>query len=173
MYQLLEVYLDMSCHLAYLLQLLWVVDVFFDQVEQLVTHRHRCLLSLLLRVTCQIEVRLRFVLVWRDVDIRLCIFIIVVVVFEVKVFADGPVAKLIEENFPATIPVHFLPGLFGVSHVDAPGFKFRFGGYKLLIRNTTILVGVDSLESDPVFVILSQEFEQDTELSLANIVICI
>ena len=109
----------------------------------------------------------------RDVNIRYCILIVVVVVLKVEVFADGPVAKLIEKNFATAIPINLIPGLLGIAHVDAPRFKLRFCAHKLLIRNPSILVLVDSLESDPVLIVLSEELEQDAKLTPAYIIICI
>jgi hypothetical protein len=94
-----------------------------------------------------------------DIYIGSRIFIIIIVVFEIQVFAYGPIAKFIEENLTSSISIDFFPGLLRVSHIYAPRFKLRFSADELLIGNPSILIGVYTLECHPVLIVLSEKFE--------------
>jgi len=101
------------------------------------------------------------------------IFIIIIVIIKVEVFADGPVTKFIKQELASFIPINFFPGFLWICHIDTPLLKLRFSHFKLFKGNPSIIVGVYTLKSHPILVVLSEKFEKDTELTYTDVVICI
>ena len=89
----------------------------------------------------------------------------IIVILEVETLLNGPVAEFDEQDHAAAIFVSLAEHLLGVGHVDAPLFKFWLGLLEFRQRYSSVIVGVDSVEGHPIFVVLSEELQKEAEFA--------
>lgn len=95
-----------------------------------------------------------------------------------EVFAAGPIAKLSEGDvlFGVVVLQQFFKFCFGVFDLNAPSCQMRLAGDELGFAESAVLesllgADVESVEEDPVVVVLPEVDEQVSELCLGDVVV--
>jgi len=101
------------------------------------------------------------------------IVVIVIIVIQVEVPLDRPVAELDEENLSTTVTIGLAPQLLRIANIDAPLLEQGHGNEKFGVTHASIIVRVDAVEGDPQLVVLAEELEQPPEFSLRDIVVSV
>jgi hypothetical protein len=99
--------------------------------------------------------------------------ILIIVVLEVKLLLDCPVAELYEKYIGAAVRVAGFPLRLGVAHVDAPPFDHGLGCQKLSVTETVVARLVNTLEGYEVLVVLPQILKQPAVLCLLDVVVSV
>jgi len=101
------------------------------------------------------------------------IIIIVIIVIQVEGLLDSPVTEFNEKHHASTIPVTLSPLSDWITHVYVPPLQHRNRLHKLIITNSAVIIGIDSVESNPIFIVLAQVFQQEAVFSFCDVIIAI
>lgn len=82
---------------------------------------------------------------------------------------DGPMAELVEKNFPAMVGVDLVESLLGVEDLQTASIQRRDCLLELVQRNSTIMVDIDFIENDPAAGVILQVLDEVFELTLGNV----
>jgi hypothetical protein len=88
-----------------------------------------------------------------------------------KILFNRPVTELNEKNHSLTILVSLFPLFFRITQIKSPANHRWDSLFKLFFRNLLIVISVDILKSNPVFVVLPYILQQNSKFTPGYIVV--
>lgn len=98
---------------------------------------------------------------------------IVIIIRKIHAIFDWPLHKLFKKDHSMAIWISLFEGFFRIINFYSPFLHQRNSLFELVVANSSIIIRINSVETNPILIVLPKIVQQIFELSFGDIIITV